>query len=443
MIKSLGIIMLTFVTIGALAQTKIASEIPDSYKIDLADIVNKKGDSNQDKEHKKRKKVLRKQLKKELKLNAKLYKLKYDSIVMIRKLLSDSAGRNKIRKNSQEYYEKASQSKWIDKIDRNGQGRQKIGEAKQEISKVKELSTKDSSALVKEGTERILNEIPVDASLKEDLKSFKENDYNIDSVLNEPPTFALERFQEEFKELEELEDLNKELMSTPSLLNIPKAEGEQVKGQDFMKKLQENELVEESLKEAYQDYFAGNEKVVEKSKEIIKVSREKKNFKEVVNSFFKQDLKSVDQKPGFKERFYLAGFIQIDKAEPLIISTNPSIGYRITERITLGTGGNYSWILGSSDQVNVNNSYAYQAFFDYRLSESLFMHSELEREFVTLPETGLKVKNNFWVGLGKYLNYKSQLKANVLLLYKAASSAPVGSSNIRDRLSFRFGFIIN
>ncbi|MEO0554590.1 MAG: hypothetical protein AAF149_15405 [Bacteroidota bacterium] len=447
------------------AQTKIASHIPSSYTVDLKQLADKKARKGKTKAEKQKLKEQARAFKKEKRLNGKLYRLKLDSLQRVKAVINDSTAKREMLNKLKNKGVEVAESEQLSKYDREGH----MSSLKTKSKEIKEKYTglkRDSlgmNTVLHEGQQYIdndeLNKYLSQASqLKLDSVNARElvekgaglinneevqkysaelSQVNLDSGLQEPPSFVMEALGEEFAELDKMKALETRIKSMPQMLNQQKPEVGAMKGQDFMKELQLKEKLGESFDPKYVDVFEEHSDKLEEAKKVVKSKKLKSGWKEVINGLFDQDMDEIKRET-FKERLYIAGFIQVNSFQPFSFDANPSIGYHFTDRITAGIGGRYRV---KEEDDNSENTYSYQTFFDYRISYAFYIHSEYERFSQKRPEIGRQWVNNYFLGLGHDINYRNYLKATLLLLYNFSSE--FNNQDFRERISVRFGFKLN
>ena len=466
MSKTLAISLLLLCPIWSFSQTKIASHIPDSYVVDLKELATKKGRKNKSKAEKKKLKKRTKEFKEELRLKSKLYKLKTDSLTKIRRVLKDTATRRKALAKLESQKSKMADNKHLKRLDKKGRlGKvQQVGkqygdylqQVKQDSVDVKGLSnkalqqvdneevkkyTQSIEALQKDSLDvKALGQAALDLADREEIQKYtgqlELKEFDLDSGFMEtPPPFVMEALGEELAEMDKMRALEKQIKGMPQMLNQKKPEVGTMKGQDFMKQLQLKEKLGEDFDPKYVDIFEEHQEKLVKAQETVKGKKLKNGWKETINALFDQDMDEI-KRESFKDRLHIAGLVQITSFQPFAMDANPSIGYHFTDRITAGVGGRYRLQLEEE-----NRAYSYQLFTDYRISYSFYLHAEYENLSQKMPEIGWRSTNNYFIGLGRDINYRNYLKATMLVLYNFSSE--VSEQDFRERISVRFGFRIN
>ena len=434
--------------------------------IDLQELATKKGRKNKSKEEKKKLKKRTKEFKEELRLKSKLYKLKTDSLTKIREVLKDTATRRKALAKLESQESKIADNKHLKRLDKKGRLErvQQVGkqygdylqQVKQDSVDVKGLSnkalqqvdneevkkyTQSVEALQKDSLDvKAMGQAALDLADREEIQKYTGQldltGFDLDSGFMEtPPPFVMEALGEELAEMDKMQALEKQIKGKPQVLNQKKPGIGTMKGQDFMKQLQLREKLGEDFNPKYVDLFEEHQEKLEKAQETVKAKKLKNGWKEVINGLFDQDMEEIKREK-FKDRLHIAGLVQITSFQPFSMDANPSIGYHFTDRITAGVGGRYRLQLEEE-----NRAYSYQLFTDYRVSYSFYVHMEYEDLSRKIPGEGWQSSNNYFVGLGRDINYRNYLKATLLLLYNL--SPGVNELDFRERISVRFGFKLN
>ena len=326
---------------------------------------------------------------------------------------------------------------------------QKIQEAKAQatgyLSEIKEFKL-DSGEIKKKalqkGKEKVMKSeiIPGEwmgyASYLEGLDSIRG--INFDSMLyRDPPPILHEMLAEEFKALEELKTLENQLLARPSQLEeMKKKQIPLLKGQDYLKTLQNLELDPEVAK-TYFDHFEQHQDKLEQAQKTVALVKKKPTLGKILEELIDQKQEEVKEQT-LRERFFITGMVQINNTKPFVIDANPGIGYNITGRISAGVGGKYRFILDDKDEAIQydHRIYGFNGFLEYQLLFSMFLHGEYQQLSVD-HEGDSTPSGAFLLGLGRDLNYKNRFIGRIMVLYNFNKNAFEPFSN---QFSARFGF---
>ena len=111
------LILLKLLPCISYAQTKVASYIPDSYKVDLKKVATKSNKGEKNKENRVNLRKAKSDLKKEIRLKAKIYKLKTDSLTKITKILKDPANKKRLSEHLDKMKGRVANVKEIKELD--------------------------------------------------------------------------------------------------------------------------------------------------------------------------------------------------------------------------------------------------------------------------------------------------------------------------------------
>ena len=131
------------------------------------------------------------------------------------------------------------------------------------------------------------------------------------------------------------------------------------------------------------------------------------------------------------------------------VALSPTIGYRLTERFTLGTGVIYQYYRYKTSAFDVKfNNYGGKLFGTYQLNDFLILHSEYESlnlDYVTFNALGnpdgtrKRTIGSMFVG-GGYRQYSSEnTMFDIMLLYNLTETPYTPYSNPIIRVGFSFG----
>lgn len=134
-----------------------------------------------------------------------------------------------------------------------------------------------------------------------------------------------------------------------------------------------------------------------------------------------------------------------------LVALAPSVGYRFTEKLTLGAGVIYQYYGIKIPQYKINynfNNYGSRLYGTFQITESLIAHTELESlnlEYVNYNNSGIpdgtnrRTINSWFVGGGyrQYISNKSTI--DLMLLYNLNESTYSIYNNPLIRVSFGIG----
>lgn len=151
-----------------------------------------------------------------------------------------------------------------------------------------------------------------------------------------------------------------------------------------------------------------------------------------------------------RERIFVGGFLGAQFGTFTTVSLSLHAGYRITNRLSAGIGGNYQYTNDSwFGQSFSSHVYGGNAFARFRVYSTLFLHAEFERVRLQSRAPALPVldpdfdpddrtfitENNYFVGAGYGLPMSDRIRLNLLLLYNFNQT----SQAYQDNPVFRIG----
>lgn len=134
-----------------------------------------------------------------------------------------------------------------------------------------------------------------------------------------------------------------------------------------------------------------------------------------------------------------------------LVALAPSVGYRFTERLTLGAGIIYQYYGIKIPQYKINysfNNYGSRVYGTYQITESLIAHTELESlnlEYVTYSNIGIpdgtarRTINSWFVGGGYRQNISNNSTLDLMILYNLTETSYSIYNNPLIRVSFGIG----
>ena len=139
------------------------------------------------------------------------------------------------------------------------------------------------------------------------------------------------------------------------------------------------ELALNKAKEEAINHFAGHEKeLLQIMEQLNKLKLSKPNTEGVVD-LFKKHQNGLKGKP-FRERVVPGMLYQLQLRGNIFLDINPYLGYRITEKFTLGIGWNHRIPYDKRNHyfTNVGVVYGPRAYGDYKLGRGFTIHVEAE-----------------------------------------------------------------
>lgn len=205
------------------------------------------------------------------------------------------------------------------------------------------------------------------------------------------------------------------------------------------------QLVDMAKKEAV-NHFAGKEAALTGAMEKLSKYKQKYSSVNSIKDLPKQSKNSLKGKP-LRERLVPALTLQVQSWEHVMLDVNPSVGYKLTSRITAGLGWNQRWAYNIPDRgfrpgarvfgIRSYGEYSFKKGFGFRLDiESMngplkSINPQVEqpynREWVWSAMAGVKQR---------YPIYK-KLKGNAQVMYNLVD--PNHRSPYVDRVNFRLG----
>lgn len=132
-----------------------------------------------------------------------------------------------------------------------------------------------------------------------------------------------------------------------------------------------------------------------------------------------------------------------------IFAMSPSVGYRFTERLTIGAGGIYQYYGIRIPGFNFKfNNYGSRIFTTYQLTDFLIAHTEHESlniEYIKynsagIPEsTARRTINSLFVGGGYRQSIGRNSVVDLMLLYNLTETPYTRYTNPLVRVGFGFG----
>jgi hypothetical protein len=132
-----------------------------------------------------------------------------------------------------------------------------------------------------------------------------------------------------------------------------------------------------------------------------------------------------------------------------VVALSPSVGYRITERLTAGTGVIYQYNRIKLPPYDFTfHNYGARFYGTYQLLPAVILHTEyelLELEYITVNASGVpdgtlrRQIGSFFVGGGYRQNLGGNSVVDIMVLYNLTESAYTPYSNPIIRIGFGIG----
>ncbi len=148
-----------------------------------------------------------------------------------------------------------------------------------------------------------------------------------------------------------------------------------------------------------------------------------------------------------RERTFVGGFLGLQVGSAYTtVSINLHTGYRLTNRLTAGLGGNYQYVNDTwfGDSFS-SHTYGANLFARFRVRSHFFLHAETERLWLqsrpdpfddTDPDDRPTItEDNYFLGAGYAFPVSDRVRLNLLLLYNFNDN----SQAYRDNPVFRVG----
>lgn len=143
-----------------------------------------------------------------------------------------------------------------------------------------------------------------------------------------------------------------------------------------------------------------------------------------------------------RERIFVGGFLGLQIGTLTTVSVHLHGGYLVTNRLTLGLGGNYQYTnnrwFGESFSSHI---YGAGAFARFDIISGFFAHAEYERLSLQsyIPDTppGERPRireDNYFIGAGYGLPLSERVRLNILMLYNLNQNSQVYFDNPFFRL---------
>lgn len=210
------------------------------------------------------------------------------------------------------------------------------------------------------------------------------------------------------------------------------------------------ELAVSKAKEEAINHFAGHEQEVKAAMSKLSKLKSKMGEAETVVDLFAKRTNPMKGKT-FWQRLEPGVTLQVQAAANQWLDVNPSLGYRVSGRFTVGAGWNER-VAGNwkrKEWVSAEHAYCVRGYVEFRVKEGLHVRAEAERlnakvtsPYVqTLAPNERAWVNSYFGGFKRSFLLSRQLKGNVQLLYNIYS--PFQRSPYAARLNARIGFELN
>jgi outer membrane protein assembly factor BamA len=153
------------------------------------------------------------------------------------------------------------------------------------------------------------------------------------------------------------------------------------------------------------------------------------------------------ERNGFWDRVYTGGGIGLQFGTQTLVNISPMLGYRLTEKFSVGVSGTYLYYrVKYSDPAYSysSNTYGGSVFSRYLILDNLFAHVEYELLRLEVRDAvsrllGKKDITSVLVGGGYRQMIGERSSLNLMLLYNLNETAFSPYQNPIIRLSFGFG----
>lgn len=144
----------------------------------------------------------------------------------------------------------------------------------------------------------------------------------------------------------------------------------------------------------------------------------------------------------FSERIFFGGNFGIQFGNVTVIDVSPLIGYRLTEKLSAGTGITYMYYRLRSPGFDFSTSiYGGRLFARHIIYENLFVHAEHEVLNLEIFEQGIRRINvtNILIGAGYRQHLGGRTYINLLALWNVNESIHSPYRNPIIRMGIGFG----
>lgn len=203
-----------------------------------------------------------------------------------------------------------------------------------------------------------------------------------------------------------------------------------------------------AVKDKAKDHFAGHADKLQAAQE--KLAKIKKDYPEGLSSI--KDLPKRRPNPmrgkPFKDRLVLGLTLQIHQAQTPNMDISPFAAYRLTERLSLGLGGNYR-LMTKNDFKGLTREgavYGGRGFAELKIYKGIFAHAGYEMmkspQREALVNTRSEREGKVWVdglmiGAGKDYKIARYIKGNMQVLYNFLNEM---NSPYQNKVMVRLGF---
>ena len=159
--------------------------------------------------------------------------------------------------------------------------------------------------------------------------------------------------------------------------------------------------------------------------------------------FFSSSLQLFSQNPPpLSSRFFSGGNVGLNFGTVTYVDLSPIIGYKVTEKFSVGTGATYIYYSDNRNNYSTN-IYGGRLFSRYLITENIFAHAEYELiNFETLDfNQKLKRMNvpSLFVGGGYNARIAGNSFFNITVLWNVLQSVYTPYSNPLIRTGFTIG----
>ncbi len=136
---------------------------------------------------------------------------------------------------------------------------------------------------------------------------------------------------------------------------------------------------------------------------------------------FAQGLETYDVEPrvNWKEKFYVGGNVGAQFGTFTFINLAPLVGFKVTERLSIGTQVQYQYFKDNSGAGFESHVYGYSGFGRYFFTDHLFGHTEYQILNGNFDYSGTRVNiPNLFIGGGYMYPVSDKVSLGIMALYE-------------------------
>ena len=279
----------------------------------------------------------------------------------------------------------------------------------------------------------LVDEIPVDQELMEEIKAGEERFQEIHSKINQYSQYKPDSAAVSENVSKEIEDvvLNQREIKE---LKIQEAEANEQQQAllDQKEEIESNANKAKDIKSIKQEFRQKLDEQLAKSlidhREIIKTTQNKINkYKNNpyyrIGDYQKGERKKINNKP-FAERVAFGTNFQVNSWNPVSIDLAPQISYLFLPNLRIGLGATYRFVfsLDSSNLPINENTHGYKSFLEWDGFRKIFLHAEYELRKEKEKNPYTDQLSPYWeeyilAGIGRRFKFSSLVKGSSSLLY--------------------------